>query len=149
MRVICCLWQTKICTSLILNKDMTYFRHLSLADNDSIHIRWSITWLTNWGRVTHICVSKVTMNGSGNGLLPGRRQAIIWTNAGILLIGHLGTNLSWNVNRNVYIFIQENAFESIVRILAAILSRLQCVKISRHFCCFQESSLPSVQLAEY
>ena len=26
------------------------------------------------------------------GLLPGRRQAIIWTNAGILLIGPLGAN---------------------------------------------------------
>ena len=29
-----------------------------------------------------------------NGLSPGRRQAIIWTNAGILLIGHLGTCFS-------------------------------------------------------
>ena len=32
--------------------------------------------------------------GSDNGLSPGRRQAIIWTNAGILLIGPLGTNFS-------------------------------------------------------
>ena len=32
--------------------------------------------------------------GSDNGLLPGRHQAIIWTNARILLIGPLGTNLS-------------------------------------------------------
>ena len=30
----------------------------------------------------------------GNGLSPGRRQAIIWTNAGIMLIGPLGTNFS-------------------------------------------------------
>ena len=29
-----------------------------------------------------------------NGLSPGRRQAIIWTNDGILLIGPLGTNFS-------------------------------------------------------
>ena len=29
-----------------------------------------------------------------NGLSPGRRQAIIWTNAGLLLIGPLRTNLS-------------------------------------------------------
>ena len=50
--------------------------------------------LTHWGRVTHICVSKLTIIGSDNGLLPGRRQAIIWTNAGILLIGPLGTNFS-------------------------------------------------------
>ena len=42
---------------------------------------WKIT-LTHWGRVTHICVSN------------GGRQAIIWINAGILLIGPLGTNFS-------------------------------------------------------
>ena len=50
--------------------------------------------LTHWGRVTHICVSNLTITGSDNGLSPGRRQAIIWTNAGILLIGPLGTNFS-------------------------------------------------------
>ena len=50
--------------------------------------------LTYWGRVTHICVSKLTIIGSDNGLSPGRRQAIIWTNAGILLIGRLGLNFS-------------------------------------------------------
>ena len=32
--------------------------------------------------------------GSDNSLSPGRRQAIIWTNAGILLIGPWGTNFS-------------------------------------------------------
>ena len=50
--------------------------------------------LTHWGRVTHICFSKLTIIGSDNGLSPGCRQAIFWTNAGILLIGPLGTNLS-------------------------------------------------------
>ena len=53
--------------------------------------------LTHWGRVTHTCVSKLTkltIIASDNGLSPGRRQAIIWTSAGILLIGSLGTNLS-------------------------------------------------------
>ena len=40
--------------------------------------------------VTH----KWTSIGSDNGLSPGRRQAIIWTNAGILFIGPLGTNFS-------------------------------------------------------
>ena len=44
--------------------------------------------------MTHICVSKQTSIDLDNGLLPGRRQAIIWTNAGILLIGPLGTNVS-------------------------------------------------------
>ena len=50
--------------------------------------------LTHWGRVTQICVSKLTIIGSDNGLSPGRRQAIIWTNAGILLIRPLGTNFN-------------------------------------------------------
>ena len=54
-------------------------------------------WLTHWGRVTHICVSRLTITGLDNGLSPGRRQAIIWTNAGILLIGPLGTNFSENL----------------------------------------------------
>ena len=50
--------------------------------------------LTHWGRVTHIFVSKLTIIGSDNGLSPERRQAIIWTSAGILLIGPLGTNFN-------------------------------------------------------
>ena len=53
-----------------------------------------ISTLTHWGRVTHICVGKLTIIGSDNGLSPDRRQAIIWINAGILLIGPLGTNFS-------------------------------------------------------
>ena len=44
--------------------------------------------------MTHICVSKLTIIGSYNGLLPGRRQATIWTNDGKLLIQTLGTNFS-------------------------------------------------------
>ena len=65
-------------------------------------------YLTHWGRVTHICVSKVTIIGSDNGLSPGRRQAIIWTNAGILLIGPWGTNFS-----EILIGIQTFSFKKI------------------------------------
>ena len=50
--------------------------------------------LTHWGRVTHICVSELTIIGLDKGLSPGRRQAIIWNNAGLLLIEPLGTNFS-------------------------------------------------------
>ena len=45
-----------------------------------------ISVLTHWGRVTHICVSKLNIIGSDHGLSPGRGQAIIWTNNGTLLI---------------------------------------------------------------
>ena len=41
-----------------------------------------------------MCVGNLTIIGSDNGLSPGRRQAIIWINAGILLIGPLGTNFN-------------------------------------------------------
>ena len=59
--------------------------------------RWSVTfaldifnnkWIpSRWDRVAHICVSKLTIIDSDDGLSPGRRQAIIWTNAGILWVG--------------------------------------------------------------
>ena len=56
----------------------------SLGDNE----------LTLWGRMMHVCVSKLTIIVSDKGLSPGRHQAIIWTNAGISLIGILRTNVS-------------------------------------------------------
>ena len=68
---------------------------------------------THWGRMMHIhvCVSKLSIISSDDGLSPSRRQAIIWTNAGLLLIG---PKLQWNLNQISYIFIQENAFENVV-----------------------------------
>ena len=54
-------------------------------ENPLTHIEaeWCIYALVNY-----------TITGSDNGLSPGWCQAIIWTNAGILLIGPLGTNFS-------------------------------------------------------
>ena len=54
----------------------------------------AISALTHWDRVTHIGVSKIIIIASDNGLSPSRRQAIIWINDGILLIGPLGANFS-------------------------------------------------------
>ena len=48
--------------------------------------------------MTHICVSKQSIIASDNSLSPGRRQAIIGTNAGILSIRTLGTNFSEILN---------------------------------------------------
>ena len=78
--------------------------------------------------MTYICVSGITIIGSDNGLSPGRRQAIIWSNAGILLIEALEKKLQWNSYRNYSIFIQENALECVVCEMTTILSRPQCVK---------------------
>ena len=50
--------------------------------------------LTHRGRVTHVCVSKITIIGSDDAMSPDRRQSIIWPNAHTLLIWPLGTNFS-------------------------------------------------------
>ena len=52
----------------------------------------SVSWLTHWGGVTLMCISKLSIIGSDHSLLPGRRHAMIWTKAGIMLIGPLGKN---------------------------------------------------------
>ena len=64
--------------------------------------------------MAHIRVSKLTGIGSDNGLSPGRRQAILWTNAGILLIGLIGTNYFSEILIANQIFIQGNVFENVV-----------------------------------
>ena len=58
-------------------------------------------WLTHW--VAHVCISKITIIGSENGLSPDRCKAIIWTNTGILLIGPLGISFS-EILTEFYIF---------------------------------------------
>ena len=63
-------------------------------DNSYYNMWGHLSPLTLWGRVTHICVSNLPIIGSDHDLPPNRRQDIIWTNAGILLIGPLGTNFS-------------------------------------------------------
>ena len=60
----------------------------------SMPMNWAEMLKTHWGRVTHLCVSKLSSIASDNGLSPGRRQAIMWNNARILLIGPFGTNFS-------------------------------------------------------
>ena len=58
-------------------------------------IPWSLNkQLTHWGQVMHICFGNLTTICSDNDLLPGRCQAIIWTNAAILLIVPLWSSFS-------------------------------------------------------
>ena len=42
----------------------------------------------------HLGIIGLTIIGLDDGLLPGRRQAFIWTNTGILQIGQLSTKFS-------------------------------------------------------
>ena len=93
-----------------------------------LHLKMlSASDLTHWDRVTHICVNKQTNIGSDNGLSPGRRQAIIWTNVGILLIGTLGTNFS-EILIEIRIFsFKKMGLKSVVCEMA--LSRPECVNV--------------------
>ena len=72
--------------------------------------------------MTHICVGNLTTIGSDNGLSPAQRQAIIWTNAGILLIWPLGTTFS-----EMSIEIHTFSFQKMHLKMLAILSGSQCV----------------------
>ena len=85
--------------------------------------------VTHWGRVTHICVGKQTIIVSDNSLSPGRRQAIIWANDGILFIGPL-EQTSVKFQSKFQHFIHKNSIESAVCEMASILSRPKCVKQS-------------------
>ena len=58
---------------------------------------------TKWGRMTHICISKLTIIASDDG---GCHQAIIWTNAGIMLFGPIWKNFNEVLIEKQYIFIQ-------------------------------------------
>ena len=48
---------------------------------------------SHWGRMTHMCASKMNITGSDNDLSPDQRQSIVWTNAGILSFEPLGIKL--------------------------------------------------------
>ena len=82
------------CTSQVAEGKM--FTHFTKNIMDFVRKSYRTTnlALTLRGRVTHICVDNRTIVGPDNGLSPGRRKAIIWTNAGILLIWPIRTIFS-------------------------------------------------------
>ena len=73
-------------------------------------------------------VSRVSI-GSDNGLSPIRRQAIIWTNTGLLAIGTLRTNFSEIVVKIQNYSFTKKAPKHIVCYMAAILSRGRLVNV--------------------
>ena len=83
--------------------------------------------LTHSSRVMHICVGDLTIIGSDNGLSPGWHQDLnqYWNIVNWTLMNKLQRNFYQNYD----IFIQEQAFESVICEMAAILSRPQCVYI--------------------
>ena len=101
------LWNLTGASATLLPRRLPYFNQEILNTNLAISSLYEILRqdpLTHWGRMTRICVSKLNIIGSDNGLAPGRRQAIIWTNTGILLIGPLGTQPS-DILVEIFIFL--------------------------------------------
>ena len=87
-------------------------------------IRQQAITLTHWGRVTHICVGKLTIIGSDNGWsAPSHYLNQCWN----IVNSNLRNKLQWNPRQNSFIFIQENAFENVVCNRASIQSRSQWV----------------------
>ena len=79
-----------------------YIFHLKQGDKE-------ICLLTHWGRVTHICVNKLT-----------------------LLIGPLATNFIEILNESYTFPLKENAFEIVVWQMATMFSRSQCVNLLKN-----------------
>ena len=86
--------------------------------------------------MTLICVSKLTIIGSDNGLSPGRRQAIIWTSDGILLIGP-----PVKFNQNSCIFIKENPVLNVIWEMATIFLGLNVLRFNPTYLLFQTSGI--------
>ena len=113
------LFRITICERLSIHEARCNFEVVHIVKNVEFQTRWQqLCWRSNlWGlklsrrawnfvklQSLLACisyslrsdtgVSKQIIISSDNGLSPGWRQAIIWTNSGILLIGPLGTNFS-------------------------------------------------------
>ena len=93
-------------------------------------IHWHMT-LTHWGWVTHICIGNLTIIGSDDSLSPCHRQAITWTNIGILLIEPLGTNFLEILFKIHTFSFKKKHLNRLSAKIATILSRPQCANILR------------------
>ena len=106
-----------------------FHKNLSIVSTEII-VFHSVLWVlsSRWGRVTHICVSDLPDIGSDNGLSPGRRQAIIWTTAGLLLIWTLGTNTVKSYAKSIHFHSRKCVWKSRLR-NGVHLSQPQCVRV--------------------
>ena len=71
---------------------MIRFWHIKVCLHVFCRFLCELIWVAEWRM--YIYVGNLTISGSDNVMSPGPRQAVIGTNAGVLLIGPLGTNFS-------------------------------------------------------
>ena len=101
------------------------WRHCNVLQSLMTEILGSM--LINRGQVKHLCVSNLAIIGSVYCLYPGCHQANIWTNAGILLIGPLGTNFSEILFKIQAFSFYKMHLKMVVWKITAILSWPECV----------------------
>ena len=82
--------------------------------------------ITHWGRVTHICVSKLGHHCFRWWLVVCSVSSHHLNQCSNIVNWTLRNKLLWNLNRNSCIFTQENASENVVWKMAAMMSRPQC-----------------------
>ena len=102
-------WKNTMCQSHVLHIEL-FFNSLRLTD-------------------AYICISKLTIIVSDNGLSHTRCQAIIWTNAVIFVNWTPRNKPQGSFNCNSHIFIQENVFQNVFCEMASIVSQPQGVNI--------------------
>ena len=78
----------------IIYREMRHFFSDFISKRFLLKFLFLVLFVIHCAQVAHICVSNTKIIGSDNGLLPVRRLPIIWSNAGISMIGHLGISFS-------------------------------------------------------
>ena len=82
---------------------------------------WSV-WLTHWGQVTHICISKLVPHWLRLWLVAWLVPSHYLNHCWLIFDWTLGNKCQWNVNQNAIIFKTENVFENVVCKMATTLS---------------------------
>ena len=92
-----------------------------------LHLFWK--WYSlDWGRMAHICVGKLDHHWFRYLLVVCRAPSHYLNQCWNIVYWAIGNKLQWNFDRNLYIVVQESAFENVVWNISAILSRPQCIK---------------------
>ena len=89
---------------------MKYYVIIEIDDSGRRNYVLVIIGTVNSLMPSDACIDNLNIIGSDNGFFPGRRQVIIWTNAGLLLTGPHRNKPQLHFNRSsyMYIFFQEN-----------------------------------------
>ena len=91
--------------------------------------------LTRWSRVTYVCVSELTTIDAWTASCHYQNQYLNNVNR------TLGNTLQWNIDQNLNMFLQENAFENVVRNVAHFVSAAMCYTQNPNYQSLSHNSL--------